>query len=436
MHTLWITPHFTPFLSGAQVFQAAMVRRLVAAGHRVTLVTTNARCVYDFWQPVSPQKPRLPARETLDGVTVERLPIVYPWPAPYAFGILRRLGLRLHLSGMPGGLTRPLQNALARWMPPLRGLSEALERCTPQADLIHSEDSSWDGLLLAAARAARLYQKPLVVRPLMHLGSGWVRAHYQMAHQVALYRGAAAILALSSLEADAYAQLGVSPQRIHTIGMGVELDRAAAVTPADKAGFRREHALSGPVVAFLGANTYDKGAFALLMAVVRLNLAGLAVDLACAGPQSEALAAFIQQQPSAVRTVAENRTHILGVVDELTKQRLLAACDVLALPSQVDSFGIVFLEAWAQGKPVIGARAGGIPDLIQHEETGLLVPFGDVDALAAAVRRLLEEPGLAARLGAAGSQQVRERYTWDRTYADLLQVYETVLSGQVRGRVR
>ncbi len=404
-----------------------MVRRLVAAGHRVTLVTTNARCVYDFWQPVSPQKPRLPARETLDGVTVERLPIVYPWPAPYAFGILRRLGLRLHLSGMPGGLTRPLQNALARWMPPLRGLSEALERCTPQADLIHSEDSSWDGLLLAAARAARLYQKPLVVRPLMHLGSNWVRAHYQMAHQVPVYREAAAILALSSREADAYAQLGVRKERIHTIRMGVELDPAAAPAASDIADFRREHSLRGPVVAFLGANSYDKGAFTLAMAVSQLNVAGLAVDLVCAGPQSESLAAFIQQQSPSVRAVADNHVHILGIVDEITKHRLLAACDLLALPSQVDTFGIVFLEAWSHGKPVIGAQAGGIPELVQHDRTGLLVPFGDIAALAAAIRRLLVEPGLAARLGAAGSQAVQQ-YTWDQTYKDLLKVYDGVLS--------
>jgi glycogen(starch) synthase len=436
LKVLFCTPVYAPFIGGASTFLEAMGSRLAASGHQVTVLTTTARCASDFWQPPPSQEPPAPAHEVRDGVAVERLSLYYPWPAPYRFGLLRRLGLWLQLSGMPEGLARPVQNTLARWMPPLHGLSEALERWASQVDLIHSDDSSWDGLLVAAARAARLHQKPLVVLPLMHLGSDWVRAHYQMAHQVALYRDAAAVLALSSLEADAYAQLGVPQERLHTLGMGIELDPAAAATAADAAEFRRQHALSGPVVAFLGANTYDKGASALATAVVRLNLVGLAVDLVCAGPQSAALAAFIQQQSLDVRMVAENRVHILGIVDELTKQRLLAACDLLALPSQVDTFGIVFLEAWAQGKPVIGARAGGIPDLVQDGETGLLVPFGDVDALVAAIRRLLEEPGLAARLGAAGRQQVLQRYTWDQTYADLLKVYDTVLSSQARGRVR
>ena len=208
LKVLFCTPVYAPFIGGASTSLQVMGNSLVAAGHPVTVLTTTALRASDFWQPAAPRDP--PA-QVLDGVTVERLPLFYPWPAPYTFGLLRRLGLWLHRSGMPQGLARPVQSALARWMPPLRGLPEALERWAPQVDLIHSDDSSWDGLLVAAARAARLYRKPLVIRPLMHLGSAWVRAHYQMAHQVSLYREAGAILALSALEAEAYAQLGVAP---------------------------------------------------------------------------------------------------------------------------------------------------------------------------------------------------------------------------------
>ena len=114
---------------------------------------------------------------------------------------------------------------------------------------------------------------------------------------------------------------------------------------------------------------------------------------------------------------------MLGLVDEPTKHRLLASSTLLALPSQVDTFGIVFLEAWLHAKPVIGAEAGGIPDLVHDGENGLLVPFGDVAALAAAVRSLVEGPDLAARLGGEGRRQVLERYTWEQTYRTLTQVY-------------
>jgi len=425
---LLVTPSYTPFISGAQAFQQAMAERVVADGHQVTLLTTNAHRADDFWQPPGTAARILPQCEILNGVLIERLPLTYPWPAPYLFGLLRRAGLWLHLSRFPPSLVCPIQRCLARWMPPLRGLSNALRRLGPTADLIHVEDSSWDGLFLAAASAARRYRKPLVVRPLMHLGDAWVQAHYQMAHQVSVYRDAAAVLALSQREAEAFAALGVSPARIHVIRMGIEADLPVSPEILDTPGFRRDHAVDGPVVSFVGANTYDKGAFTLAKAVIQLNLEGLPLELICAGPQGQGLRAFLQQQTSKAQAVVRDRVRILGVVDEITKHRLLAACNLFALPSQVDTFGIVFLEAWLHSKPVIGANAGGIPDLVQHEKNGLLVPFGDVSALAAAIRRLLADPGLAARLGSAG-HRLLHHYTWDQTYRTLLEVYNTALVG-------
>jgi glycosyltransferase involved in cell wall biosynthesis len=405
-----------------------MAGRLAAHGNHVTVLTTSAREVSDFWRPSVLEAPALPAHEVMDGVMVERLQLTYPWPPPYVFGLLRRAGLWLHLSRLPSRLVGPIQQCLSRWMPPLRGLSSAMQRWAPEVDLIHADDGSWDGLLVAAATAARHHKKPLVIRPLMHLGSALVRSHYQMAHQVSVYRDAAAILALSQPEAAAFVALGVLPERIHIIRMGVEPEIPESLEALDTLAFRRQHALSGPVVAFVGANTYDKGAFALSKAVIQLNLEGLLVNLVCVGPQGETLKTFLQQQTSRDSAVISDRVHILGIVDDITKHRLLATCDLLALPSQVDTFGIVFLEAWLHRKPVIGAKAGGIPDVVQHEETGLLVPFDDVGALAAAIRRLLVEPQLAAQLGDAGHQTLRH-YTWDQTYHTLLSVYNTLLAG-------
>jgi glycosyltransferase involved in cell wall biosynthesis len=315
-------------------------------------------------------------------------------------------------------------------MPPLRGISEAYSHWVPQVDLIQSEDSSWDGMLVASAAAAKAAGKPLVVRPLMHLGDAWVQAHYQMAHQLEAYRNAAAILALSKREANALIALGVSSERVHHIVMGIDPLSGLDPQALDAPGFRREFGIRGPVVAFLGANTYDKGAFTLAEAVIALNLEGQPVDLVCAGPQSLSLEAFLRRQGADARAVSLRRFHILGVVDELVKHRLLATCDLLALPSQVDTFGIVLLEAWLHGKPVIGADAGGIPDLIQHERSGLLVPFGNPRALADAIRRLLSQPLWAEQLGAFGRQQTLEHYTWDRTYQTLLGVYDAVLASQ------
>jgi glycosyltransferase involved in cell wall biosynthesis len=312
-------------------------------------------------------------------------------------------------------------------MPPLPALRAALEQWVPGADLVQVLDSSWDGMFTEAVLAAGRSGKPCVVAPFMHLGNAAIRAAYRMDHQLAAYRSAGAVLALSPSEARAVGGLGVSLDRIHLLPMGIDPDARTRLRHGDVEAFRRSHGLTRPTLAFLGANTYDKGAFALALAVAELAQAGLDVDALYAGPLGNLLAAFLRRQNPDVRAALEGKVHILGVVQEETKHVLLEACDLLALPSQVDSFGIVILEAWLHSKPVIGASAGGIPDVIRPEETGLLVPFGDVPGLAAAIRRLITEPGLAARLGEAGRRQLLEHYTWNRTYRTLAEVYRAVL---------
>jgi glycosyltransferase involved in cell wall biosynthesis len=248
-----------------------------------------------------------------------------------------------------------------------------------------------------------------------------------MLHQVDAYRQASAVLALSRREADEYMLLGTPAEHVHVIPMGIDPDEAADWSAMPPDAFLREHALVGPIVAFLGANTYDKGAFTLALAVGELNRAGLAVTLVCAGPESAGLLDFLDRQPAALRAVLRERVRVLGVVDETVKHRLLAACNLLALPSQVDTFGIVLLEAWLHGKPVVGAAAGGIPEVIRDGQTGLLIPFGDAGALAAAIRRLVEAPDWARQLGQAGRERVLHEYTWDRTFRILERIYAGLL---------
>lgn len=421
---LVVTPYYEPFTSGTVAFVVAMARRLAADGCQVTVLTTGARRAADFWQRAT--DPPLPATEDRDGVHIERLALRYPRPAPYAFGILRRAGHWLARSPLPAAVQRPVLRRLSRAMPPLVGLPAALARLVPAADLVQSEDSSWDGLFCAAAECAREHGRPHIALPLMHLGSPHVQIHFQMAHQVDAYRAAAAVLALSEREAAAYARLGVDAARIHRLSMGVDVPPAPLLDPELGHAFRREHGIRRPLVAFLGANTYDKGAFTLVRAVAALNRAGAPVDAAFAGPGSDGLAAYLARQPVDVRAALDGHVHILGIVDERTKHALLSACDVFALPSQVDTFGIVLLEAWLHGKPVIGADAGGIPELVAADETGLLVRFDDADALAAAIRRLVADIALRDRLGAAGRALTLARYTWDATYRSLLDIYESI----------
>jgi glycosyltransferase involved in cell wall biosynthesis len=91
-------------------------------------------------------------------------------------------------------------------------------------------------------------------------------------------------------------------------------------------------------------------------------------------------------------------THFVGAVSDAELARLYSECVAFVLPSGKEGFGIVFLEAMHFGAPVIAAREKGAVDVVEHEETGLLVTYGDAVGIANAIRRLLNEPDLCARL--------------------------------------
>ncbi|MFW6108247.1 MAG: glycosyltransferase family 4 protein [bacterium] len=102
------------------------------------------------------------------------------------------------------------------------------------------------------------------------------------------------------------------------------------------------------------------------------------------------------------------------------------ALDVFVLPSQDEPFGIVVLEAMAAARPIVATNAGGVPEIARDGEEALLVPVGDVPAMAEAIERLLSDPELAARLARAAEARVREAFPLWRHAARLRELYETL----------
>ncbi|EQD44978.1 glycosyl transferase family protein, partial [mine drainage metagenome] len=101
----------------------------------------------------------------------------------------------------------------------------------------------------------------------------------------------------------------------------------------------------------------------------------------------------------------------------LADESLLAAAmteaEALVLPSEYEAFGLVLLEALAHGTPVIASRVGGIPEFIEPERSGLLVPPGDAAALTDAMEQLRSDPARARQWGRYGREEVVPRYTWE-----------------------
>jgi phosphatidyl-myo-inositol dimannoside synthase len=100
-----------------------------------------------------------------------------------------------------------------------------------------------------------------------------------------------------------------------------------------------------------------------------------------------------------------------------------AACEIFALPSRGEGFGLVYLEAMARGKPVIGGAHGGAPEVIDDGKTGYLVPHGDVPLLATSIETLLADPALAREMGARGRERVARDFRFNAFAKSLKKIF-------------
>ena len=105
-----------------------------------------------------------------------------------------------------------------------------------------------------------------------------------------------------------------------------------------------------------------------------------------------------------------------------------ARCDIFALPSRGEGFGLVFLEAMANAKPVIGGAHGGIPDIVEEGVTGLLVPHGDVERLSQALESLFNNPARATEMGARGKDRVAKKFSFAQFQSHLTRILDNVLA--------
>src|SRR6202011_5996532 len=166
------------------------------------------------------------------------------------------------------------------------------------------------------------------------------------------------------------------------------------------------------LVGQLGALDPNKGSTDLVRALDRINDGrgqDALVHLVLAGAATPDFEAFVAGLPTSVTRWLK----IVGPLPARDVPDFYAALDVFAMPSRTDSFGIVFLEAWANAKPVVAAAAGGVVEVVKHGHTGLLVPFGDLDALAQSIGLLISDRALARRFGEAGRRLVEQGYSWD-----------------------
>lgn len=205
----------------------------------------------------------------------------------------------------------------------------------------------------------------------------------------------------------------LDPARVHLLYKGIDTDRfRPAPDPAATS--------SPPVVGFVGQLIERKGlatimeAWSLLEAMPPSTPRLPQLHIAGQGPMRDRLESWrgTLKHPDTVQ--------ILGLVEPI--EPLLQGLAMLLLPSSQEGFGLAAAEASACGVPVIAANASSLPEVVADGRSGLLVPVGNAQALAKAMKRLLEDPELAAKMGLAGRQHVIDRYPREATLRRLLQL--------------
>ncbi len=208
--------------------------------------------------------------------------------------------------------------------------------------------------------------------------------------------------------------------KMQTVYNGV--DPAAFPSHPDRKKVREELGIvAGPVLVMIARLTEQKGHRYLLQAVPILlkTWPQFCCVIVGAGELHESL------HRMAVDLGVEQACRFVGVREDIAD--VLAAADVVVLPSLSEGFPFVLLEALAMGCPVVASRVNGVPELIEDHKTGLLVPPRDPQALAAAIQEILSDPTAASEMGAVGRAVVRERFTVDRMVADTTAIFDAAM---------
>ena len=409
---LQIIHRFWPYQGGSERLFFELARRTAARGDAVTVFTTDAWDIEHFHLS---GKQRIEAlSEETEGIQTRRFRVRH---LPYQTRLLRLLSL------LPVRRCRQLFGYPHILVP---GLSWRLWSMRQRFDLVHVGVFPHTYLIASAHAYCRRHGVPLICQPMLNLGelhSAMDNPHFLSEEQLWLLSRASAILTLTNFEKEVLAAKGIPQESVTVVSPGVT---PSEILGGDGEAFRRLHRINGPIILQISTQTFDKGSILTVEALKLLWEKGWDVTLVMIGQVMADFTEYIANQAPSVR----ERTRVLDYVSEQEKKDAYAACNVFVMPSRVDAFGIVYLEAWMYKKPVIGCYAGGVPRVINDGETGFLIPFGDSHMLAEYIAKLLSTHSLAASMGEKGYQRVIARYSWADCATRVHEVYHSLLNRQ------
>ena len=295
-----------------------------------------------------------------------------------------------------------------------------------KADIIHTHSYGYFQNHAGWIRE-RFQSTPWVITPHFHPSwSMWggakrktLREFYDTVIGKGTMESADLITCVSKHERDMLvSEIGISEDNIKIIYNGINWNDWQILP--DKEIFRKQYPdISDKFVLFAGRLATNKGLSDLISAMGQVNQKS--VDLVITGAD---MGLGKQLEKEALEKGV--RMHRLGHIDDETYRSVLAAAEMLVLPSEYEAFGIVLLEAAAAETAVIGTNVGGIPEAMSPGNNGLIVEYNDVDNLSKSIATLLEDDKMCKEMGKAGRLWAKN-FSWDSILKELEQEYSNII---------
>ncbi len=411
MKILHVSYLYSPSYGGNQIHNRELSEKMVRAGQDVTVFTTNA---VDMKQVVYDDKDfdPLPEREVINGVKVQRFRPRY--------GVHSMIYNRL--TQVRGGcfLKRTiLGDTDEMWEhgPFIPGMMMEIMRLRPEVITVFN---IYPTTFYLSYLASRWLKVPLVVLPIIHLSDSWKDA--PLVRRV--LNEAAAVVALTRTEKDTLVGMGIDQKKISVIGVGIYPEK---VRGRDGKRLRESQGLGDrPLVSYVGRISESKGVTTLLRAMKKVWKEMPQARLLLAGGDAEEDQTELLAEMESLTPQERARLVELHHFRDQDKGAIYSAMDVFVMASNIDSFGITYLEAWANERPVIACRGTAQETLIDEGKDGLLTRFGDETDLARAIVTLLKDERKRKMMGQAGRKKIEEKYTWDKVQRDFMTIYRKV----------
>ena len=385
MRIAMVSPYFYPVIGGIETYVLELSRELINMGHEVSVLTSNKTMNGEF--------NAFPKYEENEDIKIFRFKVCpFTRGVEFWFSFIGKL-LEIKPDIVHGHKIGFSMNDICAYICEMKNIpSVATTHGVPYISNVHREPFLRD-----------VYLKSIPGRTVKFFDQ---------------------IIALSVIELPWLRRSGVPDEKIHIIPGGVSRRIFEAKFKLEE--YKEKHGIESRMVLYLGRLAKKKGIDHLIRAAPLLLKDFPDLKIVIAGPDCGMM---WKLKGLAHRLRVEKNTIFTGVLSEEDKYAAIASSEALILPSSFEAQGLVLLEAQALGIPVIATRQGGVPYFIKDGRNGILIEYGKPDQIADALRRILENEGLARRLGENGRCLAKE-YTWDKIAQRILSVYEDTFTSK------